>query len=216
MRYVEVFAGGASLYFRKEPSVQEVLNDKDDSVVLLLRGFRKYNGEVISKRINQYCSRQSFFKLKSYIPLDDFQIFIKTLLVRKFSFCGNDRSYNTNIIHNNPYNSSFTTEYNNRMRDTVITQLDYTDCIHKYDSESTLFYLDPPYENSNNKHYTHFSIDYHSLSLLLSKIEGKFILSINSSENIKEIFKQFDIVEIDNVFYPSNKTFHKELIITNY
>jgi DNA adenine methylase len=211
MRYVEVFAGGASLYFAKEPSLQEVLNDIDDSVVILLRGFRKYNGEVIAKKVNSHCSKNTFFNIKQFTPQDEFEIFIKTLLLNKHSYLGKSISF-----ADKQNNSHITNEYNNRMKDTVITQLDYIECINKYDSKSTLFYLDPPYENSNKSHYDNYRIDYNTLSNILSKIVGKFLLSINNSEYIKDTFKQFNIVVIDDVYYSSNKSFKSELIISNY
>ena len=37
--YVEPFCGGCAVFFRKERSNAEILNDRDDRLVTLLRGF---------------------------------------------------------------------------------------------------------------------------------------------------------------------------------
>ena len=50
----------------------------------------------------------------------------------------------------------------------------------KYDSPNTLFYLDPPYENSE-KQYIHDSVNIQDLFKILSNIKGYFILSYNDS-----------------------------------
>src|SRR3984885_5761346 len=45
--YVEAFAGGAQVFFRKEPSPVEVLNDLDQEIVNFFRVCQLHHGELL-------------------------------------------------------------------------------------------------------------------------------------------------------------------------
>jgi len=45
--YVEAFAGGAQVFFRKEPSKVEVLNDLDGEIVNFYRVCQQYHDELL-------------------------------------------------------------------------------------------------------------------------------------------------------------------------
>ena len=62
--------------------------------------------------------------------------------------------------------------------------------IDKFNSEEVFLYLDPPYENSKGL-YRNFTFDFERLSKKLKEFKGKFLLSINASPIIKEIFDGF-------------------------
>jgi len=71
-----------------------------------------------------------------------------------------------------------------------ILNLDYKDVINKYDSESTFFYLDPPYMGKEEFYINHnFSEKSHKeLSNVLNKIKGKFLLSYYYFDGIEELY----------------------------
>ena len=110
-------------------------------------------------------------------------------------------------------------EYKDRMKNTTILSQDYKAVVKKYDSSETVFYLDPPYENSD-KLYKHDSMNYEQMANLLRSIKGKFILSINDSSNIRTIFKCFKM-KTTTVITQGNKGIgsggnRSELLIMNY
>lgn len=86
--------------------------------------------------------------------------------------------------------------YKERLKETIIHSEDYEEIIKRYDDKDTLFYLDPPYENGEKifKGYSK-NIDYVQLRYICNNIKGYFILSLNSSDNIKTLFKDFNIIE---------------------
>ena len=90
--------------------------------------------------------------------------------------------------------------------------------INKYDSPTTLFFLDPPYEKSKGL-YEEYKFDYNELNDVLKRVKGYFILTLNDSKNIRNIFKDFIIKGI-TVGKKSNAGFgqndRKEVIIMNY
>ena len=94
----------------------------------------------------------------------------------------------------------------------------YEKVIHDYDTDKTLFYLDPPYENSKGL-YDNYNMDYDKMASILKKLKGKFILSINGSPHINKVFKDFKIIEIDKKSYASQSIGMKpriELLIMNF
>ncbi|WP_283272625.1 DNA adenine methylase [Spiroplasma sp. SV19] len=99
---------------------------------------------------------------------------------------------------------------------------DYKDIINKYgNDENIIWYLDPPYYYNKGKPYKHSKIDFQEFKENILKIKGKWILSIDNSEFIKELFKEFNISEFEWVYSSSNCHNRKpklgqELIVTNF
>ncbi len=101
----------------------------------------------------------------------------------------------------------------------VIDNKPYAQFISKYDKPHVFFYLDPPYfgmENYYGKNIFHQD-DFRILASMLSKISGKFILSINNHKTIHEIFKDYNRKKVHTRYNVSNKSKRvEELLIMNY
>jgi DNA adenine methylase len=90
------------------------------------------------------------------------------------------------------------------LRTIQIEHLDFRKFIKKYDSEKTVFYVDPPYvpdTRSYHQRYVHeLSIDDHvELSEILKCIKGKFLLSGYHSELYDGLYKGFSCDSIGNI-----------------
>jgi DNA adenine methylase len=76
-------------------------------------------------------------------------------------------------------------------RDVLIENLDFRQVIKKYDSNQTVFYLDPPYVNRAEEHYgTPFTAgDLRDLASMLAQIRGRFLLKLDyrTYEVIKDV-----------------------------
>jgi DNA adenine methylase len=66
-------------------------------------------------------------------------------------------------------------------RDVVIENLDFRDAIKRYDSERTVFYLDPPYVDRAEEYYgTSFTVDdLRDMAAMLTQIRGRFLLKLD-------------------------------------
>jgi DNA adenine methylase len=118
---------------------------------------------------------------------------------------------------------------NARIKKVQIECLDFEKVIKKYDSKSTLFYLDPPYIGGE-KYYKTKSVnfrheDHERLARTLKKIRGKFILSYYDHETIRKSYKAFRLVSKDVPKYcvgnnkknlKKRKPIGQELLIMNY
>ena len=86
---------------------------------------------------------------------------------------------------------NFSEEVHNRLKNVQISCHDALDVIKERDTEQTLFYLDPPYINCDQKHYKGYGEeDFVQLLEQLEKIKGKFILSSFMSDVLQEKIKK--------------------------
>jgi DNA adenine methylase len=116
--------------------------------------------------------------------------------------------------------SSDYNKHKERLKKTLILNKNYKDVIKKYDSPTTFFYLDPPYEGSNKSHYDFPEFDFLELFEILKNIKGYFLLSYNYSIDVKKLFKDFNIQIIKTKYSSGTKggqdIIKKELLISNY
>ena len=216
MTYIEPFFGGGSLFFYKEPSKKEVINDLDKNIFILMKGFKKYDGNEITKSINGNYDKDKFIILKNYKPKTEYNKFIQLLLLIKLSFFAEMRTFGNKFYINTNYGN----KYNERLKNTIILNKDYKEVIKKYDSPNSFFYLDPPYSMSEDyKYYNNQYININELYDILKNIKGKFLISYDDNKEIKELFKDFKIIKVSTSYAQTQyieirkKT---EILIKNY
>lgn len=210
--YVEPFVGGGSLFYYKQPSKKEVINDLDTEVYLCHVGGKENDLPIIPMKL----SEEDFCDLKKFKPETSRDILLHTNLLQMNSVLGTKRTYLYDGILQASVGSKNYPKYRERLKDTIICNKSYELIVDTYDSPTTFFYLDPPYENSKKttgKRYE--SIDYTQLRDMLKNIQGKFLMSINDSPFIRELFKDFTIEEIETRYCMKKRTI-TELLIKNY
>jgi len=91
-------------------------------------------------------------------------------------------------------------EYAKRFRDVVLECKDYRDIIKQYDSESTLFYLDPPYVGRDVDHYRYgfTTVDLRNMARLLKNVKGFWVLKVTEDNYalIKDVLPPHSLEEI--------------------
>lgn len=212
-RYIEVFGGAGWVLFGKEPHKLEVFNDIDSELINLYRCI-KYHPEALQKELDyMLVSREQFYlsrdlRLKG---LTDIQRAARYFYIIKVSF-GTKKK---NLIKAIDYLSEVT----ERLKNVVIENKDFADLIKVYDRPKALFYCDPPYYKTE-KYYTavEFKQEQHiQLRDILNNIKGKFILSYNDCDFIRQLYNGYNIIEIDRQHnLKSDGSRFKELIIKNY
>ena len=214
--YVEPFIGAGHVYFYKEPSVKEVINDIDKDVVDMFKGMKKYSGEKISNDIKGTYNKKIYKEIIEAKPTSPYNKFLQLFLRYKLSFFGMGRSFGAKPV----VNPNFGSKYNDRMRTTTILNKDFKYLIKKYDSPNTLFYLDPPYEIRTKRMYKHDNVPIKDVYDALKNIKGYFILSYNDSKEAKELFKDYNIKKVKTKYTAgqigSQTRVITELIIKNY
>lgn len=152
--------------------------------------------------------------------LTDIQRAARYLFIIKSSFGASIRAFGANNNNNLKNTIDYLPEIKERLRKVVIENKDFENLIKDYDRADALFYLDPPYVSKRKYYDSDFVMDDHRrLNTVLKDMKGKFLLSYNDNEMIRELYKGFEIIAIErnsNLTTKSKPTSYKELIIKNY
>ncbi|MDE3073847.1 MAG: DNA adenine methylase [Chloroflexota bacterium] len=224
--YVEAFAGGAQVFFHKEPSRVEVLNDLDGEIVNFFRVCQAHYEELL--RYFRFClvSRRWFDLLKATDPatLTDVQRAARYLYLLKGSFASLVRhpNYHWHVVQPPGLNLERLPELienaHKRLERVQLECLPYEEVLGRYDRPATLFYLDPPYYGRKLYRYNFDRADFERLAARLEKVRGKFVLSLNDVPEVRRLFRRFRIQGVA-LHYTSQKRAgrrYREVLITNF
>lgn len=195
--YCEPFLGGGAIFFAKERSQVEVLNDTNRELINFYRvvqnDFTSLEKEV---RITLH-SRNLHRKAQVINANPDMFSEIKrawavwTLANQSFSSMldgswGYDIKKGTTSRKIKNKRDSFTEEYAMRLQEVQIECADAIRIITSRDSRDAFFYCDPPYHNSDCAHYDGYTADdFERLLQTLARLKGKFLLSSYESDILK-------------------------------
>jgi DNA adenine methylase len=109
--------------------------------------------------------------------------------------------------------------YQYKLLKASILNKDFREVIKEYDAEDSFFYLDPPY--SKNLKYWNYGLPFitnKELATALESIKGKFLMSYDDTEENREVFKDFNIEEIQTLYAVKSKgnKIVCEIIISNF
>lgn len=217
--YCEVFFGAGWVYFGKEASKVEVINDRDSNLVNFFRVLKFHSPEFERLLKYEVNARATFnFYKNSSVETDiqkAVQFFYK--ISNSFGSRGNHYGYAPSKPPRQHSRLDFG-RISERIQKTYIENLDFEELIQKYDREYTVFFCDPPYYELTGYEIQFEKKDHLRLQNLLSGIKGKFLLTINDHPFIRELYHKFNVKEVKTV-YTVSKTANKEvneLIVTNY
>lgn len=227
--YVELFCGGAALYFLKpEQAKVEVINDVDGELINLYRIVQNHLEEFIKQFKWALTSRTMFTWMKeAYCPgLTDIQraarfyylqqhAFGAKRVGQNFGYAPSGRPINLCRIEEN------LSEAHIRLAGTYVEQLPWLDCFKRYDRDYTFFYADPPYYDTTGYSVEFGYEQYESLAEAMRTSKGKVMVSLNDHEAMREVFKDFKIESLNIKYSLTSKAsakskVSKEMVICNY
>lgn len=224
--YAEPFVGMGGVFFRRRSRPRkEVINDISTDVVTLFRLLQRHFQQLLDVLKWQVCSRADFERLMVVDPatLTDLERAARFLYLQRTAFGGKVSGRNFGVTFDGPARFDLTKlvpmleAVHERLCGVDIERLPYDALITRYDRADTLFYLDPPYHgNEDDYGQAVFSeADFERLSDLLKAIEGRFILSINDTPLIRDLFAGLAIEEVGvNYRLSGQVTAARELIIS--
>lgn len=198
--YVEVFAGGAALYFLRPPAQVEVINDINGELVNLYRVVKNHLEEFVRQFKFALSSREVFKWLQDTPPetLTDIQRAARFFYLQQHAFGGKVEGQTWGTATTTPAVNLLRIEEtlsaaHLRLASAHIENLDWAKCIERYDRPHTFFYLDPPYWQTEG-YGVDFGLDqYEKMADMLRKLKGKAIVSLNEHPDIRRIFDGFYI-----------------------
>jgi DNA adenine methylase len=202
--YAEPFVGMGGVFFRRRWAARrEVINDISRDVVTLFRILQRHYPQFMETLKFQIASRREFERLVASNPdtLTDLERAGRFLYLQRLAFGGKVAGRSFGVDSSGPSRFDVTKlgplldEIHERLAGIVIECLPWADFVERYDSPATLFYLDPPYWGSEADYGAgvFMRVDFIRLASRLSKIAGKFILSVNDVPETREAFARFAI-----------------------
>ena len=235
--YVEPFAGAAWVLFGKSPSDVEILNDKEQELINFFRVVKEKSEELIASFEWELVSRSEFERLAGLEPtqLTDVQRAHRFYYLIMAGWGGELHypRFQTSITdggHGNRLFGALKTlrkrlePIHKRLSTVIIENLDWQDCIDRYDRQGTVMYIDPPYPG-NGCNYSHNMRDWEAHKLLaerLSRTQCKWILSSYDKSEIRELFARYNSTPIQSSSgmntekNGSTRVLNREILITNF
>lgn len=221
-RYIEVFGGaGWVLFSRDKHAAMEVFNDANGELINLYR-IVKHHPEALQKELEWLLmSREQFFNElnRNTSGMTDIQRAARFYCLIKESFGVDCKSFGVRT-RDMQKAVDYLKDVSDRLNRVVIENQDFERLIKTYDRPEALFYLDPPYYEAEKYYPDRFNPEDHKrLRECLGSIKGKFVLSYNDCPQIRELYKEYTLVEVeraDNLVTKSESRKYKELIIKNF
>lgn len=160
--YCEPYGGAGSILLRKDRTPAEIYNDLDGRIVNV---FRCLQDPAKAMRIKHRLTLTPFSRAeyeRCYEPVtDDVDDACKTIVISFFGFGSDSMNRRGHTGFRGRMSDKRATpaqawatyadsvdSYTNRLRGVVLEQCDALDLIRRYDTERTLFLVDPPYVHS--------------------------------------------------------------------
>ncbi|MDD4818102.1 MAG: DNA adenine methylase [Victivallaceae bacterium] len=202
LTFAEPFFGGGAVLFGKSPSKVEIINDNFDAAINFFEvckdpdQFRDLTKLIDSTLHSETVHRRSRDVMNAP-PAENppvlrawaFWVDVNMSFAHKsrggFAFANSGIAATTARKIDN-----FTGEICRRLRNVQIFSRDALDVIRRFDAPDTLFYLDPPYANSDCGHYEKGKDVYYRLLELLPTLTGRWLLSSYPTPELDEIWKR--------------------------
>lgn len=234
--YIEVFAGGLSMFFHKAKAPWNCVNDISNDLANL---YMVIGDEKLFKEF----SRKVYYALKSRAYYDQIRQSIKE--ENEFKIPDIERAFNYYYFIRNSFNSRLNTAFNKditgwtlsmlntlqfarkKLDGVIVENMDFSKLIDKYGhKEDCFWYFDPPYTMADEEEYYLWTFDekqhiqmFKDIEMICAMTDAKIMISYDDSDFVKTLYKDFKITEMKTKYSGNRKNPDQEfteLIITNY
>lgn len=197
--YCEPFLGGGALFWAKDPSRIEVINDMNGELINFYRVVQTRKAQLdmlIAGTLHSQAEYEDACTIYRFPHLFD--------EVRRAwaIWVGFSQSYSSSIGNGFAFDKTeqrtakkvdfartrfASAPYAERLERVTIECGDALAVIKRHDSKDSFFYLDPPYPGTDQGHYCGYSFeDFERLLKRLESLKGKFLLSNFPSDMLEE------------------------------
>lgn len=207
--YVEPFFGGGAVFWAKEQSQVEIVNDSNGNVINFYQQL-KLNYRELKELIDATpYSRESY---KQAMVIYNTPYIFKDVHRAWAFWMGCTQGFSNKIgswrasqprtkenLLNHNKKCDFLEEYSDRLDLVQIEQRDAVYLIKRLDTPDTFFYIDPPYVNANQGHYGGYTQEhFDELLKALGNLKGKFLLSSYPNSELKKYRVKYKWFTNDN------------------
>ena len=243
--YVEIFGGSMVVFFNKQPSKIEIVNDIHNELVNLMKVLSgTYFDKSIKDEFVQYVmempSSRSLFVDWQRCSDDDLSKMSPAQRAFRYYYCIKNGfsslvsgGYASSPLSRSRYNMNTDFEqFSSRFKksNAQIECMDFRDLITKYsnDRAEVTFFADPPYfvaDNTNYYDHVFTPKDHEDLKASCDAIHkngNKFLITYDDHNGVIDLYKDYYIYRTDPLVYSASeesserKNIKCELFITNY
>ena len=254
MVYVEVFGGGGSVLLNKERSVREVLNDANGNLINLYRVVREHPDELKDRLLYVMHNREDFKiaqrrleeatgRCFPVLPQQDGnssdsqgklaekkpEVSSPVLRAADFyqvvrqSYAGNGKQFSP-VARSMWAGFPSIDRVAGRLQGVTLEKEDFGVIFQRYDSPTTVFYIDPPYFFTEDYYPGNIFLrsDHQRLATILLNVEGLWLLSYNLCPEVLELYQQpgIFIEQVDRINNMAQRyeggAVYQEVLISNY
>lgn len=231
--YVEAFAGGGAVFFQKEPSKTEIINDLDGMIAIFYRVLRD-DYKAFKKKVDATIYDRATHRFARAVRdqkhwFSDLQIAWAFFTLTGLGFSGTLDSFGCYTQGNKAKTfhgkkERVTIDLAKRLEGVQVENVDAIDLIRRRDTTDTVFYLDPPYILTSQAHYKGYTTTmYKQLLDTLSNLKGQFLLSSFPNDVLDEyvLKNKWHKIEIEQAKPASrnpdgSKKRKTEVLVANY
>jgi len=227
--YVEVFGGALNVLYRKpltKGKNAEVVNDINGELINLHRMI-KSRPQSLSKYLNNMLvSREIFYEIvKGRVkPKNDIEraAYYYYSLTQSFGAKGTTFAMTAKSRRPKDIYRGFH-KWSERLKFVTIENKSFLDLIKTYDKLDAFFYCDPPYVSTESYYRNTGGFgekEHRELAEVLHDIDGKFLLSYNDCDLVRELYSDMNIRSTKEIEYTlrgaNSKKKVREVFVSNY
>lgn len=214
--YAEPFVGGGGVILRRaRPALVEAINDISGDIVTTFRVAQRHPSALLAELRLSISARAEFDRLLKVDPetLTDIERAARFISLQghRYGAMPTSKSFISGPRANRARSALEMRRHliavSRRLKRVTIERLDFEAFIGRYDTPSTLFYLDPPYWGLERAYGPGFTReDFERLSKCLRGLAGRFIMSINDKPGVRAAFAWAVIEEIATTYRVSGRS----------
>ena len=227
--YAEPFVGMGGVFLRRRLRPRaEVINDFSRDVSNLYRVLQRHHQALLDMLRWQVTSRAEFERLIAVDPdtQTDLERAVRFLYLQRCAFGGKvtGRSFGVSAGDARPGRFDVAQlagelqDLHERLAGVIVERLPWEAFLARYDTASTLFYLDPPYHGCEDDYGVGlFAAEaFPRMAEALAGLRGRFVLSLNDTPDVRRWFAAFDQEPVGTHYGVAGRGMQaaRELIIT--
>jgi DNA adenine methylase len=198
--YCEVFFGAGAVFFARQPSRHEVINDIDRDIVAFMRNAKLHRDALLDELDLVLISRQEFEDYRAQPGLTEIQRSARWFLRVKLSFGGMGANFAVTREHgitSRAQNMIAIQSLSRRLDRTTIECRSWEKIVDTYDHAETFFFFDPPYLDAGGTSYAGWSE--HELQRFcdrIKKLRGQWIFTFQDCDQVRDQMSGYQVKAI--------------------
>ncbi len=222
--YCEPFFGGGAVFFAKQPSRHEVINDIDRNLVAFMRNARLHTEALLDEMDLVLNAREEFEDYIARPGLTEIQRAARWFIRNRLSFGGMGSTFaitRTQALPSRAQRQIAIQSMSRRLDRTTIENRSWEKILQSYDHAETFFFLDPPYLDGAGDAYAGWSE--HELQRFCEQVKnlrGAWLFTFQECEQVRDLMSGYQLVAIARANGIGNRggkkgRTYREVIITS-